>query len=132
MKFLPALGIAALMTLGACAHIPTSINNPLSQSVAIKLVDAWGIAQSAAIGYLALPRCSATTPVLVGVPVCADHAVVAQIKAIDRVGSPAALKLAAVASNPANYPNLSLQTVYDTVQSALGALKQVEANGGIK
>lgn len=132
MKLLSAIAFCSLSLLAGCSTFPTSISNPISPSAAIRLVDGYRLLQAGIIGYEALPACgSAQVGVIAGVAVCRSATTVQSLKALDKVGTPAAHTLHDVATNPANYPNLTLGAAYQALMQVYTSIKAVETNGGV-
>lgn len=128
------LRLAALMAL-ACFVLPiagctTLIHNPVSQTQVYQLENGYGVAQSAAVAYSALPRCSAGTSAT-ATNVCATQAIIKQLATADQKARIALTAVENFARNPNNYPGLSFSQLIATAQSAVTALSQIEAVNGV-
>ena len=128
------LRLAALMAL-ACVVLPiagctTLIHNPVNQTQVYQLENAYGLAQSAAVAYSALPRCKAGTSATV-TNVCATHAIVAALATDDAKARTALTALESFSRNPANYPGLTFSGLLSAAQLAVTTLTTIEAQNGI-
>lgn len=117
MKWL--FGIAFLLLAGCASFV-----NPISQTQVYQLENAYGVAQSAAVAYTNLPRCT------VGVPlnICSQHVVIVQLAQADQS---ARVALTAAENFVRSNPTLSPASVISAAQTAIGVLVQIEANYNI-
>lgn len=118
-------GVCVLLLAG-CATIP----NPISQSEVYGVENGYGVAQSAAVGYAALPRCPAGQNTSLA-NVCSQHGVIVQLARADAKARIALNALEAFARNPKNYPGLSFGALLATAQSAISTLQQIESTNQI-
>ena len=127
---IPALGLALACLMLPLAGCTTLIHNPVNQTQVYQLENAYGLAQSAAVAYSALPRCKAGTSATV-TNVCATHTIIAQLATADQKARIALTAVESFSRNPANYPGLSFSQLIATAQSAVTALSQIEAVNSI-
>lgn len=127
MKLLSLLASLALVALAACATVP----NPISQTTAYTLSNAYGIAQSAAVAYTALPFCAKGTHASATV-YCKEQPIVIQLANADAKVRVAQKSLEAFVRNPANYPGLSYGQLFAALQSAVTFFSQLEATNGVR
>lgn len=95
-----------------------------------QIENAYGIAQSAAVAYSALPRCPAGSQASV-TNVCATHAIIATLATDDQKARTALTALESFARNPANYPGLTFSGLLAAAQLAVSTLSNIEAEDGI-
>lgn len=118
--------MGAMMLLAACATVP----NPISQSEVYGVENGYGVVQSAALAYIALPRCGAGQTTSLA-SVCSEHRVIVQLANADQKARIALNALEAFARNPKNYPGLSFSALLATAQSAISTLQQIESTNQI-
>jgi hypothetical protein len=124
---LTALAVAS--TLAGCVTLGT-VTNPINQSEVFQLENAYGVAQSAAVAYTALPRCAAGTHAT-ATTICSEHAIIVTLATDDQKARLALTALESFARNPANYPGLSYVGLLKAAQLAVSTLSQIEATNGI-
>jgi hypothetical protein len=107
--------IAGMMALAACA----SIKNPIQSTQVYELENAYGVAQSAAVSYVALPRCPTAAPL------CSKANSVVAIGEADKKARVALSALEDFSRNPQNYPNLSYGSLLAAARSAINVLSSL-------
>ncbi len=135
MKRLIVLALA--FSLGGCATpfgtrvgeiLTTGIANPVNNDQLAAVISSYGIAQTAAIGYINLPRCTKTAN-FSATNICSKRSVKVIIQAADREAS-AAIN-AAVAFTRAN-PTLDATDVIGLAYNAVAKFNQLETQYGVK
>lgn len=109
MKFRGILAIGVVCALVGCA----SIKNPIQSTQIYELENAYGVAQSAGVTYVSLPRCPTATPF------CSKANVVVAIGEADKKARIALNAVEDFSRNPANYPTLSYSSLLAAAQSAI-------------
>lgn len=117
MNKIAFIGMACALALGGCA---SGIKNPIKSSEVYQLENAYGVAQSAGVGYVKLPRCS-TVPT----PPCSKAKNVVAIGEADVKARAALNALEDFARNPANYPELSYSNLLSAAQQAIALFSQL-------
>jgi len=120
MKRIVWLSLGLGLVLGGCASFP----NPLTQAQVFQLENGYGVAQSAAVAYTALPRCRAPA-----VAPCARAEVVAKLATADKKARVALDALEKFSRNPENYPGLSYAQLLAAAQQAVATLQQIQQMG---
>lgn len=119
-------GLLAGLLLAGCARI----TNPINQTEVYGVENAYGVAQSAALGYIGLRRCGAGETTSLA-NVCSEHGVIVKLANADQKARIALNALEAFARNPANYPGLSFSALVSTAQQAVSVFQQIESTNKI-
>lgn len=125
LLFLPLMLLA--FALAGCG--PTVLTTPVNQTQAYQLENAYGVLQSTAIAYTALPRCKVPASV---VNVCSEKTVIRQLAKADGQVRLALSALEAFTRNPANYPGLTYTGLIAAAQQAIDVFRQIETSNGVK
>ena len=121
-KILSIFVLCGAIGLAGCA----SIKNPVSNNALGSLISAYGLADSAVIGYAGLPRCTTTKP-LSSTFVCHKRSVLVAAQAFDKEANDAINKAVAFQRNN---PTLDASSYVQAAQDAFDAFKGfVTANG---
>jgi hypothetical protein len=121
-KILSIFVLCGAIGLAGCA----SIKNPVSNNALGSLISAYGLADSAVIGYAGLPRCTTTKP-LSATFVCHKRSVLVAAQAFDKEANDAINKAVAFQRNN---PTLDASSYVQAAQDAFDAFKGfVTANG---
>lgn len=128
MKNLGIVGMVLVLT--GCAVLP-KVALPVNEQEVFTLESAYGVAQSAAVGYTALARCTPGTHASV-TNVCSEAGVVVALAGDNRKALIALRTLESFVRNPANYPNLSYSVLLASAQSAMQQFKDLESTSGVK
>lgn len=123
--FLPLMLMA--FVLSACG--PTVLTTPINQTQAYQLENAYGVVQSAAVAYTALPRCKVPAS---ATNICSEKSVIRQLAKADGNVRLALNALEAFTRNPANYPGLSYTGLVAAAQQAIDVFRQIETTNGVK
>ena len=115
-------GAFLALALFACATAP-SITNPISQSAVYNLENGYGVAQSLAVAYTRLRRCTVTMTLP-----CSTHTTIVALATADHKARAA---LSAAETFVRNNPTLSAASVISAAQAALSAFTQIESSAGI-
>lgn len=118
MKIFGKIWVGAVLALAGCGTVP----NPISQVQVYQLENGYGVAQSGAVAYAALPRCAAQP-----VQPCSKAKVVVALAKADKQARLALDAVEAFARNPSNYPGLSYPALLSAAQTAVATLQQIEA-----
>jgi hypothetical protein len=124
-----ALGAALLaFALSACAM--NAVTNPVDRTFVFQADNAYGVAQSAAIAYTALPFCPkgqhASSTLY-----CKEQPIVIQLANADAKAQIARRALNSFVRNPANYPGLTYGQLVQAFQLAVTTMSQLEAQNGV-
>ena len=125
LLFLPLMLLA--FALAGCG--PTVLTTPVNQTQAYQIENAYGVVQSAAVAYTALPRCKAPAS---ATNICSDRAVIRQLAKADSQARLALNALEAFTRNPANYPGLTYTGLIAAAQQAITVLREIETANGVK
>ena len=124
------LGLGLGLTLCACAVLP-KVALPVNEQEVFTLESAYGVAQSAAVGYTALGRCAAGAHASVA-NVCSEASVVVTLAQANHKALIALRTVEDFVRNPANYPSLSYGVLIASARSAISQFKALEAQDGVK
>lgn len=102
--------LPALVLLASCA---SGITNPVKATQVYELENAYGVAQSGAVTYVALPRCP------VAAPLCSKANIVVALGEADKKARIALSAVEDFSRNPGNYPTLSYSSLFDAATSAV-------------
>ncbi len=119
MKRFILLGI---LLASGCA---SAIVNPVQSTRVYELENAYGIAQSAALAYVALPRCQ-----VVAIQPCSKAANVVALGEADKKARIALSALEDFSRSPANYPTLSFTDLLRAAQSSMTVFSQLSSIKG--
>ncbi len=108
MKKLILVGI--LLALAGCA---SAIVNPIESTRVYELENAYGLAQSGALTYVALPRCP------IAAPLCSKANIVVALGQADKKARIALNAVEDFSRNPGNYPTLSYSSLLAAASSAV-------------
>jgi hypothetical protein len=131
------LAITLALSLGGCATpfgttvsnlVTNGVANPVSNDQLAGVISSYGVAQTAAIGYMGLPRCTKTNN-FSATNICSKRSVKVVIQAADREASQAIN--AAVAFTRAN-PTLDATAVINIASAAVDKFNQIETTYGVK
>ena len=123
MKKHSLLALALVLSLGACA----SIKNPIGNSTLATVVSTYGVAQSAAIAYMGLPRCTKTAP-LSATNYCAARSIKVRIQIADQKANKAVND---AVTFTANNPTLDASSLINAAQIAVSTLQDLEKTAGV-
>jgi hypothetical protein len=131
LLIIPALALT--LFAGGCATpagqlFTTGVANPVGDDQLAAVISSYGVAQTAAIGYMNLPRCTKTAN-FSATNICSKRSVKVVIQAADRDASSAINK--AVAFTRAN-PTLDASAVIDAAYQAVATFNQLETTYGVK
>lgn len=118
MKINKSVIVAAALMVGLAGC--KTITVPINQTQAYQLENAYGIAQSAAIAYTKLPRCTEIV-----VKVCSKASVVVSLAAADKKARIALKALEDFTRNPKNYPGLTFSGLFDAAKLAISTFKEI-------
>jgi hypothetical protein len=125
-----ALFGAALLAFGLAGCAMNAVTNPVDKTFVYQAENAYGVAQSAAVAYTALPFCppglhaSATL-------YCKEQPIVVKLAAADADVKIARKALNSFVQNPANYPGLSYGQLVQAFQLAVQTMSKIEAQNGV-
>lgn len=119
-----------LSLLGGCSVLP-AITTPINATEVFTLENSYGVAQSVAVAYSALPRCAAGTSAS-PTNVCAKQAIIASLATDNHKALIALGALEAFVRNPANYPNLSYSALAAAAYSTVSQFSALETQDGVK
>ncbi len=131
------LVICLALSLGGCAtpfgtrvstFLTTGVANPVGNDQLAAIISSYGVAQTAAIGYMGLPRCTKTNN-FSATNICSKRSVKVIIQAADREASGAIN--AAVEFTRAN-PTLDASSLIDAASAAVAKFNQLETTYGVK
>lgn len=131
------LVVALAFSLAGCATpfgtavtslVTTGVANPVTNDQLASVISSYGIAQTAAIGYINLPRCTKTNN-FSATNICSKRSVKVIIQAADREASDAIN--AAVAFTRAN-PTVDATDIIGIAYNAVAKFNQLETTYGVK
>lgn len=131
------LVIALAFSLAGCATpfgtavtslVTTGVANPVTNDQLASVISSYGFAQTAAIGYIKLPRCTKTNN-FSATNICSKRSIKVIIQAADREASDAIN--AAVAFTHAN-PTVDATDIIGIAYNAVAKFNQLETTYGVK
>jgi hypothetical protein len=120
------IAAAAMVLLAGCASIKT----PINQTQVYGIENAYGVAQSAALGYIGLRRCGAGEVTSLG-HICSQHSVIVKLANADQKARIALNALEAFTRDPKNYPGLTFSGLVSAAQQAVSVFQQIESTNQI-
>ena len=121
---------AALLALALAGCSLNAVTNPVDKTFVFQAENAYGVVQSAALAYTALPFCApgqhASTTVY-----CKEQPIVVKLAVADAKVKIARKALNSFVLNPANYPGLTYGQLIGAFQLAVQTMSEIEAENGV-